>query len=136
MENHLNDATRPPIRMIDVESERIAELALGAETHLPDVAAQLLDEINRARLMSAAEIPADVVTMGAEVEFTDARNGERRTVRLVWPAHADIDAGRVSILTPVGAGLIGLSPGQSIEWPDRDGRARTLNVLRVARPAG
>ncbi len=136
MENRKNGMPRPPIRMIDEESERIAELALGAETRLPDVAALLLDEIDRARLMPAAEIPPDVVTMGSQVEFTDARSGERRTVRLVWPAHADIDAGRVSILTPVGAGLIGLSPGQSIAWPDRDGRVRTLDVLRVAPPAG
>jgi len=57
-------------------------------------------------------------------------------VQLVYPADADIDAGKVSILTPVGAGLIGLRAGQAIAWPDRDGRARTLRVLGVARGRG
>ena len=85
--------------------------------------------------LPAADMPPDVVTMGAEVEFADARSGERRAVRLVWPAEADIEAGRISVLTPIGAGLIGLSPGQSIEWPDRDGNTRRLSVLGVRQPA-
>jgi len=80
-------------------------------------------------------MPRDVVTMGAEVEFLGRRSGEQRAVRLVWPTEADIDAGRVSVLTPVGAGLIGLSEGQSIDWPDREGRPRTLSVLRVRQAA-
>jgi regulator of nucleoside diphosphate kinase len=48
-------------------------------------------------------------------------SGADRTVELVYPRDADISAGRVSILTPVGAGVIGLRTGQSILWPDRDG---------------
>ncbi len=135
MEKSAEAALRPPIRMIDAESERLAELALGAEARLPEVAGLLLAEIERARILPAADMPPDVVTMGAEVEFADARSGERRAVRLVWPAEADIEAGRISVLTPIGAGLIGLSPGQSIEWPDRDGNTRRLSVLGVRQPA-
>ncbi len=42
---------------------------------------------------------------------------------LVFPAEADIAAGKVSVLTPVGAALIGLSKGESIAWTARDGEA-------------
>jgi regulator of nucleoside diphosphate kinase len=35
----------------------------------------------------------------------------------------------------VGAGLIGLAQGQVIDWPDRDGKARALRVVRVTREA-
>jgi regulator of nucleoside diphosphate kinase len=43
----------------------------------------------------------------------------------------------ISVLTLVGAGLIGLSAGQSILWPKQDGRKRSLTVLRVSsRPLG
>src|SRR3546814_1242385 len=59
--------------------------------------------------------------MGSSVTFIDEKSRAERTVRLVYPAEADIAAGRMSILTPVGAGLIGLSVGQSINWPDRGG---------------
>jgi len=139
MENHRSippASARPPaIRMIDAESERLSALALNASTCQPTVADLLLAEIERARLLPAADMPRDVVTMGAEVEFVDQRSGEQRAVRLVWPPEADIDAGRVSVLTPVGAGLIGLSEGQSIDWPDRDGHRRTLRVVRVRQAA-
>ncbi len=58
-------------------------------------------------------------------------SGADRTVELVYPRDADISAGRVSILTPVGAGMIGLRTGQSILWPDRDGRERKLTIVKV-----
>ncbi|MBE8335739.1 GreA/GreB family elongation factor, partial [Leptospira borgpetersenii serovar Ballum] len=44
---------------------------------------------------------------------------------------ADIDAGRVSILSHVGAGLIGLTEGQSINWPDPTGAVRKLTPVLV-----
>lgn len=58
-------------------------------------------------------------------------SGADRKVELVYPRDADISAGRVSILTPVGAGVIGLRTGQSILWPDRDGRERKLTIVKV-----
>ena len=58
-------------------------------------------------------------------------SGADRTVELVYPRDADISAGRMSILTPVGAGVIGLRTGQSILWPDRDGRERKLTIVKV-----
>src|SRR3546814_19096752 len=73
----------------------------------------LLDETSRAKFYTRERIPRDVVVMGATVEFDDA-NGSTRSVKLVYPNDADISAGRISILTPVGAGLIGLREGQSI----------------------
>lgn len=127
--------TRPQIHMIDTEAERLAELALNVETAMPQVSELLLRETNRAQLHRAASIPADVVTMGAEVEFRDAGSGVTRTVTLAWPQDADIGAGRISILTPIGAGLIGLREGQQILWPDRDGRERDLVIVRVRQPA-
>ncbi|WDR03482.1 GreA/GreB family elongation factor [Devosia algicola] len=37
----------------------------------------------------------------------------------------------MSVLTPVGAALIGLRTGQSITWETRDGRNNVLTVLSV-----
>ena len=90
----------------------------------------LLDEMTRAKFYSRERIPADVVIMGATVEFNDA-HGSTRSVKLVFPKDADISDGRISILTPVGAGLIGLREGHSILWPDREGHERELTIVRV-----
>ena len=127
--------TRPQIHMIDTEAERLSELALNIETAMPQVSELLLRETTRAKTHRAATMPADVVTMGAEVEFRDEASGVTRTVTLAWPQDADIAVGRISILTPIGAGLIGLGEGQQILWPDRDGRERNLTIVRVSQPA-
>lgn len=124
-------ARRPPIHMIDSEAEALTGLALGVEDRLPQVSEMLLDEISRAKLYRADRIPADVVTMMSTVEFTDGATGAKRSVTLVYPKEADIADGRISILTPVGAGLIGLREGQSILWPDRGGKERALTIEKV-----
>ena len=60
--------------------------------------------------------------------------GEQRTVELVYPKDADIAENRISILTPVGAGLLGLRVGQTISWPDRAGQERLLKIDSVVQP--
>jgi regulator of nucleoside diphosphate kinase len=60
-----------------------------------------------------------------------ADDGRERSVVLVYPGQADIGVGRISILTPIGTALIGLSEGQSITWTTRDGRRRRLTVQCV-----
>lgn len=127
------DGTRhnkPAIRVTRSDHERLSRLAESYSARNPDVADQLLAELDRARVVEDARIPADVVRMGSRLRFTtDA--GEDRTVTLVYPGEADIAEGKVSILTPIGAALIGLSAGQSIDWTARDGRIHRLTVENV-----
>lgn len=125
---------RPPVHMIDTEADAIADLAIRAQERQPALSELLLGEIDRAKIYSADKIPDDIVTMRSRVEFIDESSGAARTIELVWPADADIALGRISILTPIGAGLIGLRKGGAILWPDRDGRERTLKIVSVHRP--
>lgn len=127
-------AGRPAIHMLEADYDVIANLALSIERHSPELSKLLLDEINRAEIHASGALPADVVGIGSEVEFLDVESGERRRVQLVLPAEADIAAGRVSILSPVAAGLIGLKTGQSIDWPSPGGRMRVLRILDATRP--
>lgn len=122
---------RPPIVLATDEADALADLAVAVSTRHPNVSRLLLEELERAEVLPADKMPADVVTMGATVEFVVEATGERRTVQLVYPKEADIAEGRISILTPVGAGLIGLRVGQSISWPDRSGHQRLLTIENV-----
>lgn len=128
-------SARPSIIISESDLERLSALALQAEASSPTVAGLLLDELERAKVRPDHQVPSDVVGMHADVEFVDESRGERRTVRLVYPAEADISAGKISVLTPIGAGLIGLSAGQSILWPVKDGDRRVLKIERVTRAA-
>ena len=122
---------RPPIHLVDVESDLVGDLALQVEHQHPVVAAMLLTEIDRAELHSRSSLPDGVVTLGAEVDFLDEKSMQKRTVRLVMPGEANIALGRISILTPIGAALYGLSAGQAIQWPDLVGQERQIRILAV-----
>ena len=91
----------------------------------------LLAEINRATIVEDSRLPQNVVALQSTVKFLDEASGIERTLQLVYPQHADIAAGRISILSLVGAGLLGLKPGQSISWPDRAGKQRALRIMEV-----
>lgn len=88
----------------------------------------LLQELERAVVVAADALPRDVVTMHSKVLYVDETTGRRGYVRIVYPAEADARAGRVSVLAPVGAALLGLSVGQAIEWEFPDGGRRRLRV--------
>ena len=128
------EAPRPPIHLLAEESDLIATLALSTENRQPVVAAMLLEEIERAQLHDADEMPEGHVRLNSRVTFKDERSGRTRTVQLVLPARANIREDRVSILTPMGAALYGLSQGACITWPDLDGNERPISVIRVEQP--
>jgi regulator of nucleoside diphosphate kinase len=121
---------KPSIIVSDRDQSRLTTLATDALERFPQAAQELLSEMERAAVVSAEAVPPNVVQMGSGVVFR-SDNGETRRVTLVFPGQADIAAGRISILTPIGAALIGLSEGQSIAWKTRDGRVRQLTVLAV-----
>lgn len=128
------DSNRPAIHMIQREYEAISKIAEALEKNNPAVAALLNSELDRAELCDAHSIPTDTVTMNCTVEFVDERSLARRSVKLVYPWDADISKNRISVLTPVGAGLIGMTAGNSIAWPDRSGAERILKIMSVQRP--
>ena len=122
---------RPPILLSDSEYDILVGLATRSARRHPDAARLLMEEADRAKLVPAARQPRDVVALGSRVVFADEATGVTRSVQLVLPPEADIGQGRISILSLVGAGLIGLSPGQSIDWPVQAGTLRQLRVISV-----
>lgn len=125
---------RPKIYVIASEADAISELASAAQSSNPLVCELLLDELSRAKALAPDAMPADVVRMHSRVEYLDESSGRRRMLQLVFPGEADSDAGRISVLTPVGAALIGMRAGAKIDWPDLAGGHRVLRILTVSQP--
>ena len=123
----------PTIIIDEVEHDRLTSLAERAVDSAPDAASILRAEMRRATVVPVDKVPFSVIRMGSRVEFT-FDGGHPRDVVLVYPAGANISEGRVSVLTPIGAALIGLAKGQSITWKANDGRLHKLTVLRVVPP--
>jgi regulator of nucleoside diphosphate kinase len=124
----------PKIIVSAADHERLTGLAIAAMERVPEVAEELLSEMDRAKVVAGKPVPPTVVQMGSTVEF-HSDDGHHRSVTLVFPGEADIAKNKVSVLTPIGAALIGLSEGQSITWIARDGRRHKLTVLTVRPPS-
>ena len=120
----------PQIVVSNADYERLTDLANASQSRLPEVAEELLAEMDRARVVDEAKVPSDVVRMGSTVTFK-SDDGHTRTLQLVYPADESLDEHRISVMTPVGAALIGLAEGQSISWTARDGKLHKLTVTKV-----
>ena len=120
----------PQIIVSDADYERLTDLATASLERLPEGAQELLSEMDRARVVDKSAVPADVVRMGSTVTFK-SDDGHTRTLKLVYPAEESLDEHRISVMTPVGAALVGLAEGQSISWTARDGKHHRLTVTKV-----
>ena len=120
----------PQIIVSNADYERLTDLATASLERLPEVANELLSEMDRAKVVQDGAVPDDVVRMGSTVTFR-SDDGNTRTFKLVYPAEESLDEHRISVMTPVGAALIGLAEGQSISWTARDGRRHELTVEQV-----
>jgi regulator of nucleoside diphosphate kinase len=125
---------KPQIRLSAQDFEQLSTLARVAERRMPDVALQLTEELERAQIVPPGDQADRHVRMGSNVEFRDETTGRVQRVILVYPDQADISRARVSVLTPIGAALIGLGVGDPIEWKTRTGELRRLKVLRLCAP--
>ncbi len=89
------------------------------------------DELGRAIVVPTDQVPTNVVTMGSRVIYMDESNGAKREIQLSFPEEADINYGKISVLSPVGTALLGLREGQVIDWPFPNGKLRRLKVVTV-----
>lgn len=119
---------KPPVYVTDIDYERLSRFAASGDT----LGARLLgDELARATVLTEKALRRPVVRLHSIVEFADLMTGRTRTVQVVPPDEADIDLNRLSVLSPVGASLIGLPAGESIGLRTEDGRTHVLRVISV-----
>jgi regulator of nucleoside diphosphate kinase len=122
----------PPLLIAESLEAPLRSLAERWLRQAPEVAQRLIEEIDRAELVADGQMPEDVVTLGSSVSYRDEGSGVTQTIRLVMPTEADPARKQVSIMTPVGAALIGLRQGQRIAC-EIAGRSAVLSVSGVER---
>jgi regulator of nucleoside diphosphate kinase len=128
--NDTKAAPRPRIVISARDHSRLLQLA-ESTAHHSEVSDYLSEELLRADVVPEAACADHIAQMGSTVTYRDDNTGRIRKVQLVYPAEADIERHRISILTPIGAALIGMSPAQSIAWPTPGGGSGSLTVLDV-----
>jgi regulator of nucleoside diphosphate kinase len=88
-------------------------------------------ELKRASVVEPDAVPPDVITMNSRAELLDLDTGERMEFTLVFPNEADLAEGKISVLAPVGTGMLGYRLGDTFERRAPDG-TRRLKVTAVS----
>ena len=90
----------------------------------------LAEELESAEVVEPEGVPPDVVTMRSRVRVLDMVSGERATYTICYPVEASLEAGRLSVLAPIGTALLGYREGDVVEWPVPGG-VRVLKIEKL-----
>lgn len=75
------------------------------------------------------EVIPEVATMYSRLRL---REGEHTwTMRLVYPDEADPQSGQISVLSPLGAAVLGRGPGERVRFEVAPGEARACGIVSI-----
>lgn len=123
-------AAKPKIILTKEVYEKLSKLIDSVPQDM--ITDQLIDELERAKIVSAQKLPDDVVTMHSQVTFTVQSTGKTFTYTLVYPTELDNTDNKLSVLSPIGSAIIGLQQGQEIDWPISKTQRTTVKVDGVS----
>jgi regulator of nucleoside diphosphate kinase len=127
--------TYESLRVItELDAARIRELG----SRLPDrgrgLAALdgLIDVVEQeADIVPGSSVSPDVVTVNSTVSFRDEVTGSVHRVTVVYPNEMSVGQRRISVLSPVGAALLGQRAGRIAQVALPDGTKREIRLLEV-----
>ena len=128
-----NGGIKNPIYVTNQDKQRLEDLLMEVEASDPrkhgDLKA-LTEELHRAVIVDPKDVFNDVVTMNSRAEMHDLESGESVAFTLVFPSEANIDEEKISVLAPIGAGMLGYRVGDEFEWNVPDG-LRRMKVMKI-----
>jgi regulator of nucleoside diphosphate kinase len=125
------------IFITQADMKRLQSLIASMQSSREDLQA-LRAELDHAHVVPAPDMPKDVVTMNSTAQVRDLKTNEIMTFTLVFPAAANIDDGKISVLAPVGTAMLGHRVGEEFEWhvPAGPVRLRVEQLLYQPEAAG
>ena len=122
-----------PIHITTQDKQRLEDLLIEVQASDPrkhgDLKA-LTQELRRAVVVDRKDVFSDVITMNSRAEMRDLESGETVAFTLVFPSEANIDEEKISVLAPIGAGMLGYRVGDEFEW-NVPGGLRRMKVTKV-----
>ncbi|MBC7792225.1 MAG: transcription elongation factor GreA [Clostridia bacterium] len=87
-------------------------------------------KISRAQVIDISKLSGERVVFGATVTLDDVESGEQQTYQITGEYEADVESGRISIVSPVARALIGKEVGDEVKIPGKAGQ-RTVEISKV-----
>ena len=123
---------RTPITISERDKNRLEKMI--AEIRRTGRKEESLDaltaELNRAKIANSGTISQNVVTMDSMVAIVDLDTLERSQYRIIFPDQARGEDDEISVLSPIGTGILGYKTGDIVEWEVPAG-IRRFRIVRV-----
>ena len=134
----LKQSERPAIIAAIAEARAHGDLSENAEYHaakekqsfIEGRILELEDAVGRAQVIDVSTLSGDRIVFGATVELFDEDTEQESTYQIVGQHEADLDKGRISVLSPLARALIGKSVGDSAEVASPNG-GKSYEILKV-----
>ncbi len=97
----------------DLSENAEYDAAKDAQGMLEAKIAQLEELVGNARLLDESNIDTSKVSILSKVTIKNKKNGSSVTYTLVSEEEADLKAGKISTLSPIGKGLLGKKKGET-----------------------
>jgi regulator of nucleoside diphosphate kinase len=125
----MNARERPPVVMGALEFARLHSLlTTGLKEYFPDGASALRRTLMRASVVPTSAVPDDVIAVGALIVYREDRAQRWQQATLVYPWDEEGDSRRLSVFSPAGASLVGLSIGGAASWRSPSGEIYCWSV--------
>src|ERR1041384_2526783 len=127
------DGIKNPVYITSQDKQRLEDLLMEVEASDPrkhgDLKA-LTEELHRAVIVDPKDVFSDVITMNSRADLIDLDTRETVTFTLVFPREANVEEEKISVLAPIGAGMLGYRIGDEFEWNVPDG-LRRMKVTKI-----
>ena len=134
----MKTVTNPRVIYITQQDmKRLRPLIEGVKNSRDDLRG-LQAELEHARVVTPAEVPADVITMNSKARLRDLDTSEEMIFTLAFPGNASIEHDRISVVAPIGTAMLGHRVGDEFQWEVPAGavRLRVEEVLYQPEAAG
>ncbi len=138
--NHLRDVERPNASQAIADARDKGDLSENAEYDAAKEAQGLLELkiskleeiVANARLIDESQLDTDKVLVLSTVKLKNQQNGMEMTYTLVSESEADLKAGKISVTSPIGKGLLGKEVGDVAEIEVPNGKLK-FDILEISR---
>ncbi|HEY0040440.1 MAG TPA: transcription elongation factor GreA [Flavisolibacter sp.] len=120
---HMKGVERPAASRAIAEAREKGDLrenaeydaAKEAQGHLEAKIAALEGQVATARIIDASEVDTSKVSILTKVKLTNLGTKKQVTYQIVSENEADLKAGKISVTSPIGKGLLGKTVGEVAE---------------------
>lgn len=138
--NRLRDVERPKASNAIAEARDKGDLSENAEYDAAKEAqgllemkiAKLEEVIANARIIDESQLDLSKALVHSTVKIKNQANGAEMTYKLVAQSEADLKAGKISVDSPIGKGLLGKKVGETAEVQVPSGIMK-FDILEISR---